>query len=228
MKLAKVIPSLLAVYSKVASPQFLYSAIVYGTEHDDVFALQCALDGSMVLSIDDYPLGNDRVAKFTDFKAGDCTVGDGIEVVEDGESYDLTINEVCGTVEDTSASAGVQMSAYYESADGETQFFQKTVSLNAACNLQSTYTAEYYFNDIQKGVVERPDAIKIVINFQLMGFTCPVPDMIINQILAILYQALSQLNGILDLVSIDTGCPDQKSVRKASETGIPSHTPSHG
>jgi len=217
MKLAKVIPSLLAFYSKIASSEYLYSAIVYGSEHDDVFTLQCGLDGSMVLSIDDYPLGNDRVAKFTDFKVGDCTVGDGIEMVEDGENYDLSFDsEVCGTVEDISASAGVQMSAYYESADGETQFFQKTVSLNAACNLQSTYTAEYTFNDIQK-VVERPDAIKIVINFTLMGFSCPVPDMIINQILAILYQALAQLDGILDLVSIDTGCPDQRKKRDTSD-----------
>lgn len=218
MKLVKLIPSLFAVYSKVASSEILYSAIVYGTEHDDVFGLQCGLDGSMVLSVENYPLGNDRVAKFTDFKVGDCTEGDGIEVVQTGESYDLSFDsEVCGTVEDISASAVVQMAAYYESADGEIQFFQKTVSLNAACNLQSTYTAEYYFNDIQKVDPVRPDAIKIVINFTLLGFSCPVPEAIVNQILAILYQSLMQLNGILDLVSIDTGCPGQRKKRDTSD-----------
>ena len=239
MKLVKLIPSLFAVYSKVASSEILYSAIVYGTEHDDVFGLQCGLDGSMVLSVENYPLGNDRVAKFTDFKVGDCTEGDGIEVVQTGESYDLSFDsEVCGTVEDISASAVVQMAAYYESADGEIQFFQKTVSLNAACNLQSTYTAEYYFNDIQKVDPVRPDAIKIVINFTLLGFSCPVPEAIVNQILAILYQSLMQLNGILDLVSIDTGCPGQRKKRDTSdilrniavgsEDGIPFFSGCHG
>lgn len=232
-----IIPFIIHVLVKTSLASFsdvLFRAVIYGTAHDDVFSLQCGLDGTMVLSIEDYPLANDRLAKFTEFKAGNCTEDNGIQVTEDGNSYDVTFDStVCGISDgpsnstDISTSAGVQMSAYYESADGETKFFQKTISLNAACNLKSTYTVEYIFKDIQKEEAVFPDAIQIIINFTLKGFDCPVNPVIIQQILALLYQILAELYGILDVVSIDDGCPETADARSSglviitSESGIP-------
>ena len=51
-----------------------------------------------------------------------------------------------------------------------------------------------------------PDAIQFIINFTLTGFNCPVSSAALSQIIALLNQVLAALGGLLEIVSIDTGC----------------------
>ena len=97
MKIIEAIPFLNFVFT--SSNAELFQAMVYGSNHDDVFSLQCGLNGSMFLSIEDYPLANGRIAKFTDFKVGNCTVDNGdIQVDEDDTKYDVSFDSAtCGT-----------------------------------------------------------------------------------------------------------------------------------
>ena len=102
------------------------------------------------------------------------------------------------------------MYGYHEDANGF-RFYQKTVGLTAACNLNTRYTAEYTFNNIQKQDQELPDALQFLINFTLSGFSCPVNDAVVNQIISLLNQVLAALGGLIEIVSIDTGCDTRSS-----------------
>ena len=129
-------------------PQFyadksVFRSVVYGSDHDDVFDLQCGLDGSMTLSVEDYPLAGNRNAFFDGFSAGNCTEGNGgLEVSQTGTSYVLTMDNNCGVADasdpnEVSSSVGVSMHGYHENDSGF-KFYQTTVGLNAACNLKTT------------------------------------------------------------------------------------------